>query len=86
MATQGATQMPGRSTKGKGGIELYSPSYFAACTFGGIIACGPTHTCKYLLTVYPNNLLMSSSRNTLGSRELLPLQARPKSPAYFLKQ
>jgi solute carrier family 25 phosphate transporter 3 len=25
-------------------IELYSNSYFAACTLGGIIACGPTHT------------------------------------------
>ena len=38
--------MPGRSSKGKGGIELYSPTYFAACTLGGVIACGPTHTCK----------------------------------------
>ncbi|KAB5585526.1 mitochondrial carrier domain-containing protein [Coniochaeta sp. 2T2.1] len=28
----------------KGAIELYSPTYFAACTLGGIIACGPTHT------------------------------------------
>ncbi|KAH6625879.1 mitochondrial carrier domain-containing protein [Boeremia exigua] len=25
-------------------IELYSGSYFAACTIGGIVACGPTHT------------------------------------------
>ena len=25
-------------------IELFSGSYFAACTMGGIIACGPTHT------------------------------------------
>ena len=48
MATQGQTQMPGRSEKGKGGIVLYSPQYFAACTLGGIIACGPTHTCKSL--------------------------------------
>ncbi|KAF1982406.1 mitochondrial phosphate carrier protein 2 [Aulographum hederae CBS 113979] len=28
----------------KGGIELYSPQYFGACTLGGIIACGPTHS------------------------------------------
>ena len=76
--------MPGRSTKGKGGIELYSPSYFAACTLGGIIACGPTHTCKYLLTVSSNKLLTSSSRHTLRSRQLLPLQAQPKSPTCFL--
>ncbi|KAI4719553.1 hypothetical protein E4T48_04272 [Aureobasidium sp. EXF-10727] len=25
-------------------IELFSGTYFAACTLGGIIACGPTHT------------------------------------------
>lgn len=25
-------------------IELFSGSYFAACTLGGVIACGPTHT------------------------------------------
>ncbi|CAK1364936.1 Mitochondrial phosphate carrier protein 2 [Cercospora beticola] len=34
----GATQTP------KQKIELFSPQYFAACTLGGIIACGPTHT------------------------------------------
>jgi len=28
----------------RGAIELYSKQYFAACTIGGIIACGPTHT------------------------------------------
>lgn len=27
-----------------GRIELYSPKYYAACTFGGIMACGLTHT------------------------------------------
>lgn len=27
-----------------GKIELYSPKYYAACTFGGIMACGLTHT------------------------------------------
>jgi len=25
-------------------IELFSPTYFATCTIGGIIACGPTHS------------------------------------------
>lgn len=25
-------------------IELYSGQYFAACTVGGVIACGPTHS------------------------------------------
>jgi len=28
----------------RGKIELFSPTYFAACTLGGVIACGPTHT------------------------------------------
>ncbi|KAI9802214.1 MAG: hypothetical protein M1825_002935 [Sarcosagium campestre] len=27
-----------------GKIELYSPKYYAACTFGGLLACGVTHT------------------------------------------
>ncbi|PHH65462.1 hypothetical protein CDD81_2242 [Ophiocordyceps australis] len=27
-----------------GKIELYSPQYYAACTFGGLMACGLTHT------------------------------------------
>lgn len=27
-----------------GQIELYSANYYAACTFGGLIACGLTHT------------------------------------------
>jgi solute carrier family 25 phosphate transporter 3 len=27
-----------------GKIELYSAKYYAACTFGGIMACGLTHT------------------------------------------
>ncbi|KAF2281237.1 mitochondrial carrier [Westerdykella ornata] len=27
-----------------GGIELYSAKYYAACTFGGMLACGLTHT------------------------------------------
>ena len=40
--------MPGRSDKSKG-IELYSPTYFAACALGGIISCGPTHTCECLM-------------------------------------
>ena len=26
-----------------GAIEMYSGRYYAACTMGGILACGPTH-------------------------------------------
>jgi len=36
-------QAPGAVTPQKK-IELFSGTYFAACTIGGIIACGPTHT------------------------------------------
>ncbi|KAF3989281.1 hypothetical protein FT663_02828 [Candidozyma haemuli var. vulneris] len=28
----------------KKGIQLYSKEYYAACTLGGIVACGPTHS------------------------------------------
>ncbi|KAK9249405.1 mitochondrial carrier domain-containing protein [Lipomyces tetrasporus] len=28
----------------KGGIKLYSTDYYLACTLGGILACGPTHS------------------------------------------
>lgn len=43
--------MAATKTQGRGPskIELYSPSYFGACTMGGIIACGPTHTCMVFL-------------------------------------
>jgi len=27
-----------------GGIEMYSAKFYAACTFGGVMACGLTHT------------------------------------------
>jgi solute carrier family 25 phosphate transporter 3 len=37
-------------------IELYSGNYFAACTLGGVIACGPTHT-----MVTPLDLVSSAS-------------------------
>ncbi|KAK5164718.1 hypothetical protein LTR04_001665 [Oleoguttula sp. CCFEE 6159] len=36
-------QAPGAVTP-KTKIQLFSGTYFAACTLGGIIACGPTHT------------------------------------------
>ncbi|KAI5275545.1 hypothetical protein E4T47_01557 [Aureobasidium subglaciale] len=36
-------EAPGAVTP-KRSIELFSGTYFAACTLGGIIACGPTHT------------------------------------------
>ncbi|KAL9097495.1 MAG: hypothetical protein Q9165_000391 [Trypethelium subeluteriae] len=40
MAGQQKLKAPGSKNK----IELFSGTYFGACTLGGIIACGPTHT------------------------------------------
>ncbi|THY36050.1 hypothetical protein D6D01_00801 [Aureobasidium pullulans] len=40
---QNKPEAPGAVTPQKK-IELFSGTYFAACTLGGIIACGPTHT------------------------------------------
>ncbi|KAK0731151.1 mitochondrial carrier domain-containing protein [Lasiosphaeris hirsuta] len=37
-----AASQKAQSAAGK--IELYSAKYYAACTFGGLIACGLTHT------------------------------------------
>lgn len=45
-----ATQMQGRGPP-KGNIELFSPTYFAACGLGGIVSCGPTHTGMILTLV-----------------------------------
>lgn len=33
-----------KMSSSKAPIEMYSKEYFAACTLGGIIACGPTHS------------------------------------------
>jgi len=41
--TRGDPRAPGAVTPQKK-IELFSGTYFGACTIGGIIACGPTHT------------------------------------------
>lgn len=32
-----------RASGASGKLKLYSPEYYAACTFGGILACGTTH-------------------------------------------
>ncbi|CDS11478.1 hypothetical protein LRAMOSA03741 [Lichtheimia ramosa] len=38
-----ASVQENKSLAPKKPIELYSNQYFAACTIGGILACGPTH-------------------------------------------
>ncbi|KAL8695644.1 MAG: hypothetical protein Q9224_003270, partial [Gallowayella concinna] len=39
-----ANKSEGHAMASKGNIELFSPTYFAACAAGGVISCGPTHT------------------------------------------
>ena len=57
MATEkAATKMPGRGDKGKGSIELYSPTYFGACALGGIVSCGPTHTGQCYVVILSTEL------------------------------
>lgn len=37
-------------------VELYSPAYFAACTVGGMLSCGVTHTAVTPLDVLKCNM------------------------------
>ncbi|PSK35016.1 hypothetical protein B9Z65_1599 [Elsinoe australis] len=46
-------------------IELFSGNYFAACTLGGIIACGPTHTSVTYFTPTAISLDSSMYRSNL---------------------
>lgn len=41
---EGKLTVPLGSSGPFGPIELFSPKYYAACTVGGIVACGPTHS------------------------------------------
>ncbi|KAL6960364.1 Mitochondrial phosphate carrier protein 3, mitochondrial, variant 2 [Sarracenia purpurea var. burkii] len=52
--------IPAPSEPGK--IELYSPQYYAACTFGGILACGPTHMSVTPLDVVKCNMQIDPSK------------------------
>ncbi|CAB4254031.1 similar to Saccharomyces cerevisiae YER053C PIC2 Mitochondrial phosphate carrier, imports inorganic phosphate into mitochondria [Maudiozyma barnettii] len=38
------TTIPTPPVKKPTGIQLYTPEFYAACTLGGIVACGPTHS------------------------------------------
>eukprot|EP00899_Mesostigma_viride_P013963 jgi/Mesvir1/22568/Mv18572-RA.1 len=40
----------------KEGIKMYSPEFYAACTFGGILSCGLTHTMVTPLDVVKCNM------------------------------
>lgn len=38
------SELAGSPVPPKTGIQLFSKEYYAACTLGGVIACGPTHS------------------------------------------
>jgi hypothetical protein len=50
-------------------IELFSANYFAACTLGGIIACGPTHTAVTPLDLVSLHILRAPDL-VLGVKDL----------------
>lgn len=55
-------------------IELFSGKYYAACTLGGIIACGPTHSAVTPLNLVKCRTQVDSSlarSNMLGSKRIL---------------
>lgn len=55
-------------------IELFSGTYFAACTLGGVIACGPTHTSVTPLDLVKCRRQVNSSiykSNIQGWRQIL---------------
>lgn len=48
-------------------IELYSPSFYAACTFGGILSCGLTHMAVTPLDLVKCNMQVLFSSDPLKS-------------------
>ncbi|KAB1217522.1 Mitochondrial phosphate carrier protein 3, mitochondrial [Morella rubra] len=43
-------------------IEMYSPSFYAACTFGGILSCGLTHTAVTPLDLVKCNMQIDPAK------------------------
>ena len=73
-----------------GGIAMYSPAFYAACTVGGVLSCGLTHTLVTPLDVVKCNmqarqLLRDSANRTARSRRTpAPLSRHPQvNPAKY---
>jgi hypothetical protein len=60
----------------KGKIELYSPAYFAACTIGGIVACGPTHTAVTPLDLVRHIHTLSETETLTVAMDVIDLYTR----------
>ncbi|EYU24481.1 hypothetical protein ABFS82_04G120200 [Erythranthe guttata] len=52
----------------EGGIEMYSLAFYATCTAGGILSCGPTHTAVTPLDVLKCNMQIDPTKyKSVGS-------------------
>ncbi|XP_055825169.1 mitochondrial phosphate carrier protein 3, mitochondrial-like [Solanum dulcamara] len=43
-------------------VEMYSPEFYAACTIGGILSCGPTHTAVTPLDLVKCNMQIDPAK------------------------
>ena len=66
--SSGGFVIPAPSEPGKR-IEMYSPAFYAACTVGGILSCGLTHT-----TVTPLDLVKCNMQVPFFTRSVLLLR------------
>lgn len=57
----GKLMLPSAAEGQKGKIQLYSGEFYAACTVGGILSCGLTHTAVTPLDVVKCNSQVSES-------------------------
>lgn len=64
--------LPSASEGGKRKIELYSGEFYAACTFGGVLSCGLTHT-----AVTPLDVVKCNSQVRTGSAKDLDMSKSP---------
>lgn len=67
-----------------GHIELYSAQYYAACTFGGLLACGLTHTAVTPLDLVKCRRQVDSKMYT-GNFQVSPA-SRSNISCFFLSQ
>ncbi|EFH60508.1 predicted protein [Arabidopsis lyrata subsp. lyrata] len=52
------------------GIEMYSPAFYAACTFGGILSCGLTHMTVTPLDLVKCNMQLYKGIGPLWGRQI----------------
>lgn len=60
--------IPAPSEPGK--IQMYSPAFYTACTFGGILSCGLTHMAVTPLDLVKCNMQVLFSLDLLFSTQI----------------